>query len=169
MWPSKTLQAWAARASQVGRPRAKPKSATEGCPRERCPAWAANARVLQAGAPAMKNMFDPDRFRAQHQVAVAGEDRGRTRRALEVRVTAKSELAGGGAMMISDIDAPDNKQWLERTAQAQGVPMARLVREAVRRMRQQEKVSPEELLRQTSGLWRRGDGLGRRSSGHVPA
>jgi len=72
-------------------------------------------------------------------------------------------------MMISDIDAPDNKQWLERTAQAQGVPMARLVREAVRRMRQQEEVSPEELLRQTSGLWRRGDGLGRRSSGHVPA
>jgi hypothetical protein len=102
-------------------------------------------------------------------VAVAGEDRGRTRRALEVRVTAKSELAGGGAMMISDIDAPDNKQWLERTAQAQGVAMARLVREAVRRMRQQEEVSPEELLRQTSGLWRRGDGLGRRSSGHVPA
>jgi len=47
--------------------------------------------------------------------------------------------------------------------------MARLVREAVRRMRQQEEVSPEELLRQTSGLWRRGDGLGRRSSGHVPA
>jgi len=37
--------------------------------------------------------------------------------------------------------------------------MARLVREAVRRMRQQEDVSLEELLRQTSGLWSRGDGL----------
>lgn len=37
--------------------------------------------------------------------------------------------------------------------------MARLVREAIRRMRQQEDVSLEELLRQTSGLWRRGDGL----------
>lgn len=54
---------------------------------------------------------------------------------------------------------PEDKQWLERTAQAQGVPMARLVREAIRRMRQQEDVSLEELLRQTSGLWRRGDGL----------
>jgi hypothetical protein len=37
--------------------------------------------------------------------------------------------------------------------------MARLVREAIRRMRQQEDVSLEELLRQTSGLWKQGDGL----------
>ena len=54
---------------------------------------------------------------------------------------------------------PEDKQWLERTAQAQGVPMARLVRAAIRRMRQQEEVSLEELLKQTSGLWKRGDGL----------
>jgi len=54
---------------------------------------------------------------------------------------------------------PEDKQWLERTAQAQAVPMARLVREAIRRMRQQEDISLEELLRQTSGLWKRGDGL----------
>ncbi len=54
---------------------------------------------------------------------------------------------------------PDDKQWLERTARAQGVPMARLVREAIRRMRQQQDVSLEELLRQTSGLWNKGDGL----------
>jgi hypothetical protein len=54
---------------------------------------------------------------------------------------------------------PEDKQWLERRAQGQGVPMARLVREAIRRMRQQEDVSLEELLRQTSGLWKRGDGL----------
>jgi hypothetical protein len=54
---------------------------------------------------------------------------------------------------------PVDKQWLERTAQAKGVPMARLVRDAVRRMRQQEDVSLEKLLRQTSGLWKRGDGL----------
>ncbi|MEK7404343.1 MAG: CopG family transcriptional regulator [Acidobacteriota bacterium] len=59
---------------------------------------------------------------------------------------------------IISID-PENKQWLERTARAQGVPMAGLVREAIRRMRQQEDVSLEELLKQTSGLWKRGDGL----------
>ena len=54
---------------------------------------------------------------------------------------------------------PEDKQWLERTAQAQGVSMTRLVREAIRRMRQQEDVSLEELLRQTSGLCKKGDGL----------
>jgi len=37
--------------------------------------------------------------------------------------------------------------------------MTRLVREAIRRMRQQEDVSFEELLKQTSGLWHKGDGL----------
>jgi len=54
---------------------------------------------------------------------------------------------------------PEDKQWLDRTARAQGVPMTRLVREAIRRMRQQEDVSFEELLKQTSGLWHKGDGL----------
>jgi len=54
---------------------------------------------------------------------------------------------------------PEEKEWLERTSQAQGVSMARLVREAIRRLRQQEDVSLEEVLKQTSGLWRKGDGL----------
>jgi ribosomal protein L31E len=59
---------------------------------------------------------------------------------------------------IISLDRED-KQWLDRTARAQGVPMARLVREAIRRMRQQEDVSFEQLLNETCGLWHKGDGL----------
>ncbi len=54
---------------------------------------------------------------------------------------------------------PDDKEWLERKAESQGVPMTQLVREAVRRMREQEDVSFEKLLKQTTGLWRKGNGL----------
>lgn len=54
---------------------------------------------------------------------------------------------------------PDEKQWLERKAHSEGVPMTKLVREAIRRMRQQEDVSFEKLLNQTSGLWKKENGL----------
>ena len=54
---------------------------------------------------------------------------------------------------------PEEKLWLEQRARAQGVSMARLVRKAIRRLRQQEDISLEEVLKQTSGLWRKGDGL----------
>lgn len=37
--------------------------------------------------------------------------------------------------------------------------MSKLVREAIRRMRQQEDLSFEKLLQQTSKFWRKGDGL----------
>lgn len=37
--------------------------------------------------------------------------------------------------------------------------MTQVVREAIRRLRQQEELSFEELLGRTSGLWRKGDGL----------
>jgi len=53
----------------------------------------------------------------------------------------------------------EDKEWLDRKAASEGVPMAKLVREAIRRMRQHQDVSFERLLKQTSGLWRRGDGL----------
>jgi len=55
--------------------------------------------------------------------------------------------------------AEQDKAWLERRAAAEGVPMTAVVREAIRRLRQQEELSFEELLRRTSGLWRKGDGL----------
>ena len=54
---------------------------------------------------------------------------------------------------------PQDKKWLSHKAQRDGVPMTQLVREAIRRMRQQEEVVFEDLLKQTSGLWRKGDGL----------
>ena len=53
----------------------------------------------------------------------------------------------------------DEKIWLERKAKAAGVPMTELVREAIRRMRQQDEMSFEQLLEQTSGLWSEEDGL----------
>ena len=54
---------------------------------------------------------------------------------------------------------PDDKQWLDGAASRAGLPMAGLVREAIRRMRQQQEAGLEDLLRRTSGLWRKGDGL----------
>jgi hypothetical protein len=60
--------------------------------------------------------------------------------------------------IVINLDLED-RQWLERTAREQGVSVARLVREAIRRMRPQEDIPLEELLRQTSRLWKRGDGL----------
>ena len=54
---------------------------------------------------------------------------------------------------------PDDKSWLDRRSKESGVPMSELVRRAVRRMRQQEEASFEQLLDDTSGLWNQGDGL----------
>ena len=59
---------------------------------------------------------------------------------------------------IISLDTND-KTWLERKARQQGVAMTQLVREAIHRMRQQEEASFQDLLRQTRGTWRRGDGL----------
>ena len=57
---------------------------------------------------------------------------------------------------------PEDKEWLDRKAQQEHVPMTELVRRAVRRMREESTASPgafETLLRETSGIWRAGDGL----------
>jgi hypothetical protein len=59
---------------------------------------------------------------------------------------------------IISLDAGD-KKWLERKAKASGVPVTQVVREAIRRLRQQDDVPFEALLQQTAGLWRKGDGL----------
>jgi hypothetical protein len=56
----------------------------------------------------------------------------------------------------------DDKRWLDRLAEREGVPMTELVRRAVRLYRRQaptEGRSLDELLQVTSGLWKRGDGL----------
>jgi len=66
-------------------------------------------------------------------------------------------------MVRTVISLDDNdKQWLDREAARQGVPMTRLIRRAVRLLRQQGRTagaSTDELLDRTRGLWKRGDGL----------
>lgn len=56
---------------------------------------------------------------------------------------------------------PEDKAWLDRKAKEEKVPMTRLVERAIRRLRTETETSPklEALLRETSGLWKAGDGL----------
>jgi hypothetical protein len=57
---------------------------------------------------------------------------------------------------------PDDKAWLDRKARKERTPMARLVRRAIQRLRQESDSSPSRfdvLLRETSGISRFGDGL----------
>jgi len=52
-----------------------------------------------------------------------------------------------------------DKSWLERKAREAGVPMAEVVRQAIRRMQQADDQSFDQLLESTKGVWRKGDGL----------
>ena len=57
---------------------------------------------------------------------------------------------------------PEDKAWLDRKAREEKVPMAQIVRRAVRRYRKEsEKAAPsiERLLQKTKGTWKAGDGL----------
>jgi hypothetical protein len=57
---------------------------------------------------------------------------------------------------------PDDKAWLMRRAKLERTPMTELVRRAVRQFRKQSGPRApdfDQLLEQTSGLWRQGDGL----------
>ena len=57
----------------------------------------------------------------------------------------------------------EDKDWLDRRARAEKVPMTEIVRRAIRRYRQEAERPPEKdikvLLAQTRGLWRAGEGL----------
>lgn len=56
----------------------------------------------------------------------------------------------------------EDKRWLDAMAREQHVPMAQVVRQALRRLREEsmrENSGWDELLRQTSGIWKKGDGL----------
>ncbi len=57
---------------------------------------------------------------------------------------------------------PDDKAWLDRQAKAQRVPMTRIVRRAIQRLRKEAEANPtrfDQLLRETSGMHDVGDGL----------
>ena len=57
---------------------------------------------------------------------------------------------------------PARKRWLDREARRRGIPMARLVREAVDRLAREttsDTRSFDDLLEATRGIWKRGDGL----------
>ena len=56
----------------------------------------------------------------------------------------------------------DDKRWLDRRAEQEGVSMTELIRRAVRLLRGQtaeDYRSLEQLLAVTSGIWKQGDGL----------
>ena len=56
----------------------------------------------------------------------------------------------------------ESKEWLDRCAREEKVSMAELIRTAIQRYRK-EKGKPahsmDELLKQTSGIWKAGDAL----------
>lgn len=57
---------------------------------------------------------------------------------------------------------PEDKEWLDQRAADEGVPMTELVRRAVRLLRERtegDEPSFSELLAETAGTWRHGDGL----------
>lgn len=62
---------------------------------------------------------------------------------------------------VISLEAED-KAWLDRVARSERIPMTKLVRRAIRRLRQEQEAAPhglERLLRETAGLWKGGDAL----------
>ncbi len=54
----------------------------------------------------------------------------------------------------------DDKRWLDRRAEEEGVPMTELVRRAVRRLRaEDERPTFDEVVEASRGIWKHGDGL----------
>ena len=56
----------------------------------------------------------------------------------------------------------ESKKWLDQQAREENISAAELIRTAVRKYRDEkrrEALSLKDLLEQTSGIWKRGDGL----------
>jgi hypothetical protein len=56
----------------------------------------------------------------------------------------------------------ESKEWLDQQARQENVSTAHLIRTAVRKYREEKKreaLPLGDLLKQTSGIWKRGDGL----------
>ncbi len=71
----------------------------------------------------------------------------------QANVSLRSTLRTAIKKVQKAIAAGDHK------AAEAGVPMAELVRTAVRRMRELDEASFQELLQRTKGIWKRGDGM----------
>jgi hypothetical protein len=57
---------------------------------------------------------------------------------------------------------PEDKAWLDRKAKQERMPMARLVRQAIQRLRQDSEAKPSRfkvLLNETAGIGNTSDGL----------
>jgi hypothetical protein len=61
---------------------------------------------------------------------------------------------------VISLDA-EEKAWLDRRAAEEGVPMTQVVRDAIRRLREESEARPgfDALLGETRGIWTAGDGL----------
>jgi hypothetical protein len=53
----------------------------------------------------------------------------------------------------------DDKEWLDEESVRTGLPRAEIVRMSIRYMRQDREKSFENLLSETRGTWKEGDGL----------
>ena len=56
----------------------------------------------------------------------------------------------------------ESKKWLDRRAREENVSTAEIIRTAVRRYREEkrrETIPLDQLLKETSGIWKTGDGL----------
>ena len=53
----------------------------------------------------------------------------------------------------------DDKKWLDEESRRSGLPKSAIVRLSIRYMRLDREKSFENLLTQTSGTWKEGDGL----------
>ena len=56
----------------------------------------------------------------------------------------------------------ESKKWLDQQAREENISAAELIRTAVRKYRDEKKREArplKDLLKQTSGIWKRGDGL----------
>jgi hypothetical protein len=62
---------------------------------------------------------------------------------------------------VISLDAGD-KAWLDRVARSERIPMTKLVRHAIRRLRREREAAPQGfdvLLRETAGIWKGGEAL----------
>ena len=53
----------------------------------------------------------------------------------------------------------DDKEWLDRRADEEGVPMTELVRRAVQLLQEKERETVAQILERSRGIWTEGDGL----------